>query len=94
MMPPRVALSRSRLARLVERYRRIGLGIGLKRQRSGSAAGTPLADRPRQGDHERRAVLGGLPATSGLARQPEALAALADDGADQVPSAAAGRRTG
>ena len=86
-----VALSRPRLAGLVERYRRIGLGLAMKRMRSGSVPGTRVADWLLDSDPDpdpdrgRKAVLDGLPATSGLARQPGALAVLADEGMDQLP---------
>ncbi len=80
-----VTVSRFAPATLVERYRRIGLGLAMKRARPGSVPGTRVADWPAGSDGGREAVVAGLPSTSGLARQPLALAALADDGVDQLP---------
>ena len=80
-----VAVSRLRHLGLVERYRRNGLGLALTRSRSGSVPGTRVADWPSGASGGQAAVLAGLPSTSGLGRQKEALAVLADEGADQRP---------
>ncbi len=80
-----VTVGRLRLGGLVERYRRIGLALAMKQGRSVAVLGTLVGDWPRAADRGSEAVLGSLPSTSGLARQPEALAALVDDGSDQLP---------